>query len=482
MESKKRKKSTNVRPPVVVILGHVDHGKTTLLDKIRETNVAKKEAGGITQSVGAYIVTTKASGPEGHRHGGGKRITFIDTPGHAAFSNMRSRGANLADIAVLVVAADDGVKPQTKEALEYILQADIPFVVAATKMDLASASLETVRSQLEKEQVLFEGRGGDVPLIGVSAVKGTGIDELLEMINLVSELNKIGENEDNELEAVVIETGKDKRGPFVSALVRKGFLKVTDEVVTNKVSAKVRALFDFQGKRTDSVGAGEPCVILGFSSLPSVGETIWHLKESGQTLQKEEKRQLLGKVAEDELAIIIKAKNAGALEAISKNLPEKAVVVESSVGDVIESDIFMAKSAGADIFVFESKVDKRTQKLAETEGVKIYTFDIIYKLFEKLEEILEKGKTKILGRAKIVKVFPFNNKKVAGCELTQGVIKKSDFLVLQRNDKEIGAIKISSFRKDKEEIQQAKQGEQCGIIFTPQLEFKPGDMILSVQK
>ncbi|MBU0570128.1 GTP-binding protein [Patescibacteria group bacterium] len=464
-----------VRSPIVVILGHVDHGKTTLLDKIRDTHVQEKEAGGITQGIGASVITT----PEG------KKITFIDTPGHAAFANMRSQGAKVADIAVLVVAADGGVKPQTKEAIEYILVAKIPFIVAITKMDMQTASLAKVKDELGREQILFEGSGGDIPLIALSGKTGKGIDELLEMITLVSELNEIGKIDKNDvglLEAVVIETGKDNRGPFVSVVIRKGEINVGNEIVTETVRTKVRALFDFRGKSVKTALAGEPVQILGFGDLPTVGSRVWYTKDGASALQTNEKRQLQKNVKEDELPVVIKAGSAGSLEATLANVPEKVVIINSSVGNVNESDIFLAKSAGADIFAFESKASSDVKKLAMMEGVEIYTYKIIYKLFEKLEEIVEEGRVKILGKARVVEIFPFNKRKVAGCKVSEGVVRPSDKIILTRNEKELGEVKITSFKKGKEVIKQAIQGEECGIIFTPQLEFEVGDVLLSVRR
>jgi translation initiation factor IF-2 len=455
MSAKEVKKDGNLRSPIVAILGHVDHGKTTLLDAVRKTDVAKKEAGGITQSIGASVVTTKT----------GKKITFIDTPGHAAFANMRSQGAKVADIAVLVVAADDGVKPQTKEALEYILQANIPFIVAATKTDLSSSSVEAVRNQLEKEKIAFEGRGGDVPLVNVSATK-------------VHEVGKMG----SEFEAVVIETGKDKRGPHVSALIRGGSLGVGDLVVTEKTSAKIRALFNSRGESVRSIDAGEPVQILGFSDLPLVGSKMWHKKADAQVSVKQENHKIQEKVEEGEIPVVIKAKTAGGLEAVVKNLPEKTVVISSSVGEVIEADVFIAKSSGASIYAFESKVGSEARRLAENEGVQISTFSIIYELLEEVEKALHKDDVEILGKAKVLQAFPFNNKKVAGCEVTEGTISKVDTLLLTRADTQLGETKISSFKKGKETIEKAGQGEQCGIIFASRLEFKPGDMVISVRK
>ena len=466
-------KTGSLRPPIVVVLGHVDHGKTTLLDYIRRTNIAQKEAGGITQRIGASVGITKE----------GKKITFIDTPGHAAFANMRSGGTKIADVAILVVAADDGVKPQTKEALEYIFSAQIPYIVAATKIDLPSASIDKVRSDLEKEQVLFEGRGGDVPLLAVSGKTGQGIEELLEMINLVSELHEIKGNPEGVLEGVVIETGKDRRGVIISIVVREGTLRVGDQIVTDTQKAKVRGIFDFNEKPVKIIGPGEPALILGFSEAPSVGSKIWRLNEKTLIQKVDEKKKLTEiKLGEGQIATILKAKNAGSLEAIIANLPKEIVVLFSGVGDVNESDVFLAKSSKAKIFAFESKISGSVKKLAETEDIDIETFNIIYKLFERFDELIKKAQIEILGKAEIIASFPYENKRVAGCRVLTGKISKTDDLRLVRDEKELGQIKVLSIKKGKDNIDLVKQGEECGVLFTPQLDFKIGDVIISVRK
>ncbi|MCJ7805345.1 GTP-binding protein [Patescibacteria group bacterium] len=464
--------TTQTRPPIVTVLGHVDHGKTTLLDAIRKSNVASKEAGGITQSIGASTVTTKE----------GKTITFIDTPGHAAFSKMRSRGAKVADLALLVVAADDGVKPQTIEALQLIKAANIPFIVVASKVDLPSASVETLYGQLEKEQVLFENRGGATPLVQVSAKNGTGIEEILEMISLVADLEEIKADPKAILEAVVIETTKNTRGLLTSAVVRNGTLKVGQEVYCEGLRAKVRGLFDDKGQSVKEIICGFPAQILGFEKLPSVGAVISG-SEASMALQVEGKKELQIKVEEGQLPVIVKAKNAGSLEAIIAGLPKDVVVLDSGVGDVFESDVLLARSSGAKyILAFESKAPTSVMKLAEAEGVKIEAFQIIYELFQKVEEILKGGQIEILGKAEIVASFPFNNKKVAGCRVTLGRINKTDTLIVQRGEKELGRVKIVSLKKQKQDIAEAKIGEEFGVIFAPQLDFAEGDVIVSVRK
>jgi translation initiation factor IF-2 len=470
--SKNQKKQVKLRPSIVAVLGHVDHGKTTLLDAIRQTKIVEKEAGGITQSIGASVVETKNK----------EKITFIDTPGHAAFSAMRSRGANAADIAILVVAADEGVKPQTKEAYKHILNAEIPYIVVAAKMDIAGASKETVQGQLEKEGVLFEGRGGDVPLVGVSAKTKSGIDDLLEMIVLVAEVNEITGSEKDDLEAVVIETQKDKVGPRASVVVKNGSIAVGQQIYSVGTEAKVRGLFDHKGKSVRKVTCGLPVQILGFSDLPPIGARVLSVKGDTKSFKKTKEAKIVKK-DNPGLSIVVKAKNTGSLEAIKTNLPNEINIVSSGVGEVTETDVFMAKSSSPSlILAFESKVSNSIKKLAESEEVEIETFDVIYKLFDRVEEIIDQGRVKILGRAKIVDTFPFDNKKVAGCKVIKGQFNLKDTVIVKRNKKDLGEARVDSIRKHKDKVSSVKEGEECGIVFTPQLEFDKGDMLVSVRK
>jgi translation initiation factor IF-2 len=461
------------RSPIVTVLGHVDHGKTTLLDKIRTSNVAGKEAGGITQSIGASVVTLKD----------GKKITFVDTPGHAAFSQMRSRGAKVADIAILVVDASDGVKPQTKEALNLIKEAKIPFIVAVTKIDLPAANVDGVLGELEKEEVAFEGRGGDTPFLGISAKTGEGIDKLLEMISLVAEVTEIKADPKAPLEAVVIETSKEKAGFLVSAVVRNGTLRVGEILYSDQIEGKIRGIFNYLGISVKEVSPGEPGQILGFPQLPSVGSTLTSDKSLNVSASADYKQKdVYKKVKDDELPVILKAKSIGALEALGNLLPEKVVTVASSVGEVLESDVLMARSTGAWIFAFETAVSGSVRKLAEAEKVRINRFDIVYELIDKMIEILKMGKKEIVGKAEIVASFPYDNKKVAGCKVTYGKILKASGLVLTRGEKELGAVKILSLKRSKSEIVQALSGEDCGILFEPQLDFQIGDVLVSLAK
>ena len=463
----------NTRPPIVVVLGHVDHGKTTLLDAIRKTSVASREAGGITQAIGASVIETKDK----------KKITFIDTPGHAAFAKMRSRGAKVADIAILVVAQDDGVQPQTKEALEIIREAALPFIVAGTKSDVAGVSADALKGQLEKEEVLFEGRGGDTTFISVSAKTGTGVNELIEMIVLVSEVAELKGDAASALEAAVIESGKEKMGPVATIVVRNGGIKTGDTIYTEDVECKVRALFDDKGKSIKEVLPGEPARVIGFASVPPVGAVVTNTPGvAAAAVQKNKNVFDLRRLKDDEIPVIIKASNAGALEAIILALPLKIIVVDSGVGEITTSDVINAKTGNAYIFSFESKIASEVAKLAEAEKIKLAKFDIIYELLQAIDEILKGGKRQLLGKAEILASFPFNDKKVAGCRVADGKITKGDILILMRDEKEVGRAKAQSLKKQKTEVSVVGIGEEFGVILSPQLDFTKGDVLVSVAK
>jgi len=471
MEVSKQKVS-QVRPPVVVVLGHVDHGKTTLLDAIRKTNVTAREAGGITQSIGASVVEVK----------GGGKITFIDTPGHAAFGKMRSRGARVADIAILVVAQDDGVQPQTKEALEIIKTANIPFVVAGTKADIAGVAPEKLQGELEKEGVFFEGRGGQIPFVSVSAKAGTGMTDLMEMIVLMSEVAELKSDFTGPLEAVVIESGKDKMGPVATVVLRSGTIKVGETIFAEENECKVRALFDDKGKSIKEVTPGFPAKVFGFTDIPAVGASVTvkphvAIEEIAKTKGIFDLRRL----KDDEIPLILKTSNAGALEAIIASLPPKIIVVDSGVGEITSSDVINAKTGNAYIFAFESKIPNDIVKLAEAEGVRLERFEIIYELLQKLEEILKSGRTEIVGRAQVLATFPFNDKKVAGCKVLDGRIAKGDTLVLQKAGKDTGRAKAISLKKQKIEVTSVGASEEFGVITEPQLDFAIGDVIVSIR-
>lgn len=461
------KKNLQTRPPIVVVLGHVDHGKTTLLDKIRQTNLQSREAGGITQSIGASQIRTRE----------GKKITFIDTPGHAAFTNLRMRGAKVADIAILVVAADDGCKPQTVEALDDIKSAKIPFIVALSKIDLASANVEKVAAQLENLGVIFEKKGGEVPWVKVSGKTGEGLDELLETIILVSEMHETTASPAEPLDGVIIETTKGKAGPLASVVVRNGRLGLGDNLAAGEVSGKVKSLTDFQGTRISQANPGDAVQILGFSDIPPVGamvQTKVSLEKSPAGYNPE--------APTGQIPIVLKTDTSGSLEAIVSSLPRNIVVVESGVGEVGESNVLTAKSAKARIITFNLKTGNNIAKFADSEGVKIESFDIIYKLLDRVEEIIKGDKAGTSGRVQIIAVFPFNNQRVAGCKVLEGVVNKTDKLTLTHDLKSLGQVKIISMKRQKLDISQAKVGDEFGIIFEPQLDFEIGDMLLSVHR
>lgn len=460
----------NLRPPVVVVVGHVDHGKTSLLDAIRKTSVTKREAGGITQSIGASTVTTK----------NGNRITFLDTPGHALFKNMRQRGVNLADIGILVTATDDGVQPQTKEALTILQESQIPFIVALTKVDLPSSNIETTLQGLETNGVFFEKRGGDTPYVAVSSKTGDGIQETLDLISLISEVNEIKGDKEAELQGFVIETNKDKRGLMASVVVKNGTLKVGDTIFAGQNQAKVKGIFDENQKQIKEILPGFAGQVLGFSELPEAGSPISIAAQSLNANTTQEKQKTQNNI-EAKLKIFVKAKTAGSLEALLANMPEGVQVVRSGVGDLTESDIFFAKSGNLTIYLFEAKYPNTIRKLAETEGIKIARYEIVYDLLDELKKIIEDGREITLGEAQIVTLFPFNGKKIAGCKIIKGIIKKGNSLKLIRLTKEIGKVKVISIRKQKAEVNEVKQGEECGILFAPQLDFASGDVLLSVE-
>jgi translation initiation factor IF-2 len=464
---------TNLRrPPVVTILGHVDHGKTTLLDVIRNTSVQKKEAGGITQRIGASIVRTKDN----------QEIVFIDTPGHSAFSKMRSCGVNACDLAVLVVASDDGVKPQTRESIKYIKEAQIPFLVAFTKIDLPSAQVEVVKKQLMEENILLEGFGGDVPFVKVSAKTKVGIEELLELILLLSYMNNLKSLPENKLKAVVIETAKTKAGMTVSAIVKEGTLRTKQEIYAGSIKAKVRGLMDGFGKAVDEIGPGYPALILGFEKLPPVGSVLSQTpQEFGQDEKKEEKTEVFSD-DNKKLSLVIKAESQGMLEAILGGIGQNVKVVDFGIGEVTKNDVLMAKTTGSLIFTFGVKVPTEIKKLSESENVKIEEFEIIYKLFERIEELISGAEEKEVAKAQILSEFPFDNKRVAGCKMVFGEICSKDKLLLKRGDLILGEVKILSLKKQKQSVDKVGQSEEFGILFVPQLDFKVGDVLVLINK
>lgn len=453
------------RPPVITVLGHVDHGKTSLLDRIRKANVAGKELGGITQAIGAYQIDHK-----------GQKITFIDTPGHAAFSAMRARGGKVADVAILIVAADDGVMPQTKESIEHIKAAGIPYVVAVNKVDLPQANVLKVKSDLAEVGEYVEGYGGNIPLVEISAKTGQGVDQLLENVLLLAELEELKDGSNQPLTAVVIESQlHPHKGPLASLLVKTGKLAPKDDLFSGSTKiGKVRSLVSATGENLSLASPSTPVLVLGFESVPSVGDLITTLPGQAATSVP----TVLGKATSvstvKQATVIIKADVAGSLEAILGSLPEDVKVIASSVGGVTESDIQSAISNHAVIVCFNVKAAGTVAKLASVEKVKVVSFGIIYELFDYLkdlvEEIQKEGRVEVVGEAKVLKTFPFDKQTVYGCLVTSGKIRMGD---------KVGESKIISLRVGKDIVKEAKKDTECGLILDPQLDYKAGDVIIT---
>ncbi|MBI3109688.1 translation initiation factor IF-2 [Candidatus Daviesbacteria bacterium] len=479
------------RPPIVTILGHVDHGKTTLLDFIRKSSVASKEHGGITQHIGAYQITNNS-----------KLITFIDTPGHAAFEKMRSRGAQVADIAILVVAIDDGIMPQTVEAIKHIQDQSasrrIPLIVAVNKIDLPGVNikiqLEKIKKQLSDRDILAEEYGGDVPVVALSAKTGEGVDKLLDLILLVAEMHELKGDPDILPSGVVIEANLDKfKGPIATLLVRNGTLKKGDQIILGGVKSKIRGMFDFNGKVLDAAGPSMPVEVLGLETVPEVGAVLGEESES-QSVKESEVKSLVDKLKMGDaktLKVIIKADKQGSLEAIEAslekyNLERKVVdVIFSATGDIGEENIKLATSVGAIVIGFNVKVAPTAQKMAEHEHILIRTYNIIYELLQDVEEVvntlLEVGQLEeVLGKANIIAEFPHGkDEKIAGCRMTEGSIAKGQRIRVVRDGEVIGETKIKSLKKVKEEVTKVEKGSDCGMLFDPPVDFQIGDRVES---
>lgn len=473
-----------VRAPIVAILGHVDHGKTTLLDYIRTTKVAAREAGGITQSIGAYQAEYK-----------GKALTFIDTPGHAAFSKMRSRGTSVADLVVLVVAADDSVKPQTIESIKHIKAAGVPFVVAINKTDKPDANAEVVKAELTQHEVFVEGYGGNTPFVLISGKTGAGVDSLLETLLLLAELEELPYTPEAELLAPIIEAKLDqKRGILVSLIVKSGTLSVGDVVSAATTSGKIRAIFNDQGKTVTAATPGMPVQILGFTKLPAVGEVI----KAGNVLEPQPEVDVATidspelpltsePLVEKELKVILKADSAGSLEAIKGSFAGEVKIISEGTGEVSESDVLHAGATGAIILGFNLKIAPSVLKLAETEEVVVKSYKIIYELLEYIEKkVLKLMEPTIdeeeLGKAVILKVFEMNGQKIAGAKIESGRLETGDTIHLIKADNVVKDARIKSMRQGKEEVKKVLAGVECGILLFPNLDVQEKEIIIAYKK
>ncbi len=457
------------RPPIVVILGHVDHGKTSLLDALQKTNIAARETGGITQSTRSFQFSTVNS-PAGES----KLITFIDTPGHAAFSQMRSRGGKIADIAVLVVAANDGVMPQTKESIATIQAAKIPFIVAINKSDLPEANQDMVKSQLAENGVVVESYGGDVPSIALSAKTGQGLPELIEMIQLINDLSPAQADPEGNLEAIVLESRLDpQKGPVAVVIVKNGTLKTSQALPLGKI----KALTATSGQRLTEALPSTPVEILGLTQIPPVGSII-----SNNEIVPPAKSGLDNKNSEGGIAIILKADVLGSLEAIQASLSPEINVLLAATGDIQESDVLLAQSTGAYIIGFNAKVSSSAAKMAEIEKIDIRVYKIIYELLDAVELLLHPAsRERIIGKATISAEFKFDNLRVAGCKCTEGEMKKNELVRVVRGEEIVGETRFRSLRLGKNETTLVKAGTEFGAIFGPQIDFKSGDGIICYQ-
>lgn len=490
------------RPPIVCILGHVDHGKTTLLDTIRNTNVVAGEAGGITQHTAAYQVSCN-----------GKKITFLDTPGHAAFSKMRERGANVTDIAILVVAADDGFMPQTDEALSFAQKAGVPIVVAINKMDAKGANIDRVKQQMQKRGITSEDWGGEVLCTPVSALKGENIDKLLELVLLQAEIMELKANPKAPVEGVIIESQLEQgRGATSTVIVRQGTLKTGDVIVCGENWCKVRALMDDRGGRIKEALPSTPALVMGWTGAPEAGdnfEKVDNDREAKRITEEAIRQRKLQASAEVEPApasieelmaaienkdhkvykCIVKSDVSGTVEALVaclKDIKSDKVgleVIADSVGQITKNDIEMAATAGASIVAFNVKQENGVAGLAKHKGVEIVSHNIIYELINTVKEAMKnlldpELRENKLGAAEVRQLFNISKGgKVAGCMVTEGIVKNGKLARVYRKGKEIAKGKISEIKRFKDDVSEVRAGYECGITLNNFADFEPADII-----
>jgi translation initiation factor IF-2 len=489
------------RPPVVTVMGHVDHGKTSLLDYIRKANVIAGEAGGITQHIGAYAVTLDD----------GRAITFLDTPGHAAFTAMRARGADVTDVVILVVAADDAVMPQTIEAISHARNAGVPLVVAINKMDLPGADADRVKRELLEHQVVVEDFGGDVLAHPVSAKGGTGVDDLLEKVLLQAELLDLKANPKREAHGIVIEAELDVgKGPVATVLVTNGTLRVGDDLVCGHHSGRVRALLDERGKAAQSAGPGIPAQILGINGVPQAGDKLMvmdadrahEIVQTRQRLEREKKlrirdrgvkltdiSQLLAAGETAQLNVVIKGDVDGSVQALSDSLEQLSTnevevkVIHRAVGAINRSDALLAATSSAIIIGFHVRPDADARHVAEQEGVDIRLYDVIYEAIEDVRSALEGMLTPderevLLGAAEVRQLFKVpRTGTVAGCYVTEGVIRRNDPVRLVRDNVQIYRGQLGSLKRFKDDVREVREGFECGMNIDGYNDVKVGDVI-----
>jgi translation initiation factor IF-2 len=498
MMASRNDNNTVVIPPVVTIMGHVDHGKTSLLDVIRKTKVAAGEAGGITQHIGAYQVEVS-----------GKKITFLDTPGHEAFTAMRARGAQVTHIAIIVVAADDGVMPQTREAIDHAQAAKVPIIIALNKIDKANANPDRVKQQLAEIGIVVEEYGGDIVCVPVSARKGTGIDELLEYILLVAEVQDIKADPTRPATGVIVEAKLEKNsGPMATVLVQQGTLKMGDNIVVGAIAGKVRAMFNDRGKRIQKAPPSTPVSIMGLPEVPQAGDRLEVAPDERtarqQAQQEAEKRRNetmpLGQVSLDtlymqmqegkvkELNIVLKCDVQGTAEAIKNALTKvgedniKVRLIHEGIGNISETDVHLAAASGAIIIGFNVKADGASQRQAQKEGVDIRYYDVIYKLIDDIQAaltgMLEPTFREVVdGHAEVIQTFPTKKIVIAGCRITDGKITRSSQARVMRKGTKVYEGAIASIRRGKDDVREVATGYECGILLEDFNDFEIGDII-----
>jgi len=496
-----RAENLQPRPPVVTIMGHVDHGKTSLLDAIRTTNVVSQEAGGITQHIGAYQVVT----PLGHK------VTFIDTPGHEAFTAMRARGAQVTDIVVLVVAADDGVKPQTIEAINHARAAQVPLIVAINKIDKPGADPKRVRTELLSHEIVVESLGGDTLEIEVSALKKTGLDKLLDAIQLQAEVLELTANPDRDAEGVIVEAKLERgRGPVGTALVQRGTLRLGDLVVAGSAYGRVRALINDLGEQVKEAGPSVPVEVLGFDSAPEAGDQFAvvesearareitdyrsrarrkRLAVAGARGSLEQMMTSLKSAGTKEFTLLVKGDVQGSVEAIVAALDKMATdevrarIVHAGVGGITESDVALAAASGAVVLGFNVRANAQAREAAARDGVEIRYYAVIYDLVDEVKQAMSgllapTRRETFLGNAEILEVFTISKVgKVAGCRVTDGKVERGAHVRLIRDNVVIHEGKLSTLKRFKDEVREVVAGQECGMAFEGYQDMRQGDVI-----
>ena len=497
-EIEDKEEDLQARPPIVTIMGHVDHGKTTLLDYIRKSKVASKEAGGITQAIGAYSVNYNE-----------KNITFIDTPGHEAFTAMRARGASITDIVIIIVAADDGVMPQTKEAIDHAKAAGVPIIVAINKIDKPEANIDKVMSELTEAGLTPEEWGGDIVANKISEATGQGIDELLDSILLVAEMNEYKANKNRYATGAVIESRQDKQvGSIVSLIIQNGTLRLGDPIVVGNSFGKVRTLKNDRGENIVEAPPSTPVEVTGFSNLPSAGDKFMAFESEKEakniaaerTLRQKNKEinkasmsleDLFGQIKEGmkEINIVLKADVNGSCEAVKSSLEKinvegvKLSVIRAGVGAITESDIVLAKASNALVIGFNVRANTKTMDTAKENGIEIKTYNIIYKVVEDIENAM-KGMLepiydeKVTGKLEIRQIFKFSKVGlIAGCHVLDGTIKNNSKARIIRDDIVIYDGKIKSLQHEKDQVKEVKKDMDCGITLESCNDYKENDII-----